>query len=105
MPALGEEFRLQMAILDYSSAVVEGMVKELRGGMDVERARGMNDRLQNLEGEADKLVVRMLQALYQGEREPREIFVFKDVFELLEKAIDRCRDAGNTVFYITLKNA
>ncbi len=73
--------------------------------MDVEKARGMNDRLQNLEGEADKLVLRMLQALYQGEHEPREIFVFKDVFELLEKAIDRCRDAGNTVFYIVLKNA
>ncbi len=105
VPALGDDFRRQMAILEESAAVVEGMVKELRVGMDVEKARGMNDRLQNLEGEADKLVLRMMQALYQGEREPREIFVFKDVFELLEKAIDRCRDAGNTVFYIVLKNA
>ena len=47
----------------------------------------------------------MLQALYFGEREAREVIIFKDVFELLEKAIDRCRDAGNTVFYIVLKNS
>ena len=81
------------------------MVKELRHGMDVEKARGMNDRLQQLEGEADKLVLRMLQALYLGHKEAREVIIFKDVFELLEKAIDRCRDAGNTVFYIVLKNS
>ena len=65
----------------------------------------MNDRLQQLEGEADKLVLHMLKALYLGQREAREVIIFKDVFELLEKAIDRCRDAGNTVFYIVLKNS
>lgn len=105
VPALSEDFLRQIAILEEAAGVVEVMVGQLRGGMDVEKASGMNDRLQNLEGEADKLVLRMLQALYQGQREPREVFVFKDVFELIEKAIDRCRDAGNTVFYIVLKNA
>ena len=105
VPALSDDFLRQIAILEEAAGVVETMVQQLRGGMDVEKARGLNDRLQNLEGEADKLVLRMLQALYQGQREPREVFVFKDVFELIEKAIDRCRDAGNTVFYIVLKNA
>ena len=105
VPALSEDFYRQIAILEEASGAVEAMVKQLRGGMDVEKARGMNDRLQNLESEADKLVLRMLQALYQGERDTREVFIFKDVFELIEKAIDRCRDAGNTVFYIVLKNA
>ncbi len=47
----------------------------------------------------------MLQALYLGERDAREVIIFKDVYELLEKAIDRCRDAGNTVFHIVLKNS
>ncbi len=105
VPALGEDFLRQITILEEAAGVVEAMVKGLRGGTDVEKARGMNDRLQNLEGEADKLVLRMLQALYQGQRDTREVFIFKDVFELIEKAIDRCRDAGNTVFYIVLKNA
>ena len=105
VPALGEDFHRQIAILEEAAGAVETMVQQLRGGMDVEKARSMNDRLQNLESEADKLILRMLQALYQGQRETREVFIFKDVFELIEKAIDRCRDAGNTVFYIVLKNA
>lgn len=105
LPALGEDFTRQITILEEATVVVEAMVKELRLGMDLEKARGMNDRLQQLEGEADKLVLRMLQALYLGQREAREVIIFKDVFELLEKAIDRCRDAGNTVFYIVLKNS
>ena len=29
----------------------------------------------------------------------------KDLFELLEKAIDRCRDAGNVIYAIVLKNS
>jgi uncharacterized protein Yka (UPF0111/DUF47 family) len=29
----------------------------------------------------------------------------KDLFELLEKAIDRCRDAGNVIYAIALKNS
>jgi hypothetical protein len=28
-----------------------------------------------------------------------------DLFEILEKAIDRCRDAGNVVYHIALKNS
>ena len=77
VPALSEDFHRQIAILEEAAGVVESMVKQLRGGMDVEKARGMNDRLQNLEGEADKLVLRMLQALYKGERDTREVFIFR----------------------------
>lgn len=105
VPSLGDDFTRQINLLEQAAGVVEGMVKELRVGIDVEKARAMNDQLQQLEGEADKLVLRMLHALYMGEREPREFIIFKDVYELLEKAIDRCRDAGNTVFHIVLKNA
>lgn len=105
LPGLGEEFQRQIVILEEATSVVESMVGVLRQGSDVEKTRTMNDKLQALEGEADKLVLRMLQGLYQGPREPREVIIFKDIFELLEKAIDRCRDAGNTVFYIVLKNS
>jgi len=31
--------------------------------------------------------------------------VRRDLFELLEKAIDRCRDAGNVIYHIALKNS
>jgi hypothetical protein len=28
-----------------------------------------------------------------------------NLFEILEKAIDRCRDAGNVIYHIVLKNS
>jgi hypothetical protein len=31
--------------------------------------------------------------------------VLKDIYELLERAIDHCRDAGKVVFQIALKYA
>jgi hypothetical protein len=29
----------------------------------------------------------------------------KDIYELMEKVIDRCHDTGNVVMYIVLKNS
>ena len=95
----------QVNILDQASSLVVKMVKLLRSGPSLEDVVEMNSRLQQLEGEADKLVTRMLQELYQGRREAKEVIILKDVFELLERAIDRCRDAGNTVFQIVLKSS
>ncbi len=40
----------------------------------------------------------------QRERASR-LILRKDLFELLEKAIDRCRDAGNVIYAIVLKNS
>ena len=95
----------QVNFLDQASSLVVKMVKLLRSGPSLEEVVEMNSRLQQLEGEADKLVTRMLQELYQGRREAKEVIILKDVFELLERAIDRCRDAGNTVFQIVLKSS
>jgi uncharacterized protein Yka (UPF0111/DUF47 family) len=36
--------------------------------------------------------------------EPLKAVFLKDLFELLERVIDRCRDAGNVINQIVLKN-
>lgn len=64
-----------------------------------------NDKLQYLEGEADKLMMELLRGLYNGESDPIRVIALKDLYELLEKVIDRCRDAGNIIFHIVLKNS
>ena len=33
------------------------------------------------------------------------VIALKDLYDLLEKVIDRCRDAGNVIFHIVLKNS
>ncbi len=39
----------------------------------------------------------LLADLYSGQHTALTIIMAKDLFELLEKAVDRCRDAGNVV--------
>jgi len=100
-----ESLHRQVNLLEQAAAVLAKMVKLLRSGASLDEVGDMNSRLQQLEGEADKLVTKMLRELYQGKRDAKEVIILKDVFELLERAIDRCRDAGNTVFQIVLKSS
>ena len=79
------------------------MVRELRKGANLENVRRQNERLQQVEGEGDKLMLESLQELYEGQYEPFQVLLAKDLFELIEKVIDRCRDVGNVVFQIVLK--
>jgi uncharacterized protein Yka (UPF0111/DUF47 family) len=67
--------------------------------------KSLNARLQQLEGDADKAVLELMKDVYGGKHPPQRALLLKDLFELLEKVIDRCRDAGNVVTHIVLKNS
>jgi uncharacterized protein Yka (UPF0111/DUF47 family) len=79
------------------------MVRQLRRGAKLESVQGANDRLQFAEGEADKVMLRLLRDLYQGPRDAKETLILQELFEMTEKSIDRCRDAGSAVFQVALK--
>jgi uncharacterized protein Yka (UPF0111/DUF47 family) len=64
-----------------------------------------NDRLQYIEGEADKLILDLYRDLYSGKHDGVKVVLLKDLYELLEKVIDRCRDVGNVIYHIVLKNS
>jgi uncharacterized protein len=98
-------FDRQAKILEQAANVVDEMVRQLWHHPNLEKIKVENDQLHALEGEADKLVFEMLRDLYSGKYEPMQVIVLRDLFELLEKVIDRCRDAGNVIFHIVLKNS
>ena len=58
-----------------------------------------------MEVEADKCMIEMLRELYSGKHEALRAMVIRDAYELMEKVVDRCHDAGNVVMYIVLKNS
>jgi len=101
----GVNFSRQIEPLALAADTVLEMVKSLRRGADLEQIKALNDKLQYLEGEADKAIVELLRDLFSGNYEPIKVIVLKDLYELLEKVIDRCRDAGNIITQIALKNS
>jgi uncharacterized protein Yka (UPF0111/DUF47 family) len=81
------------------------MVHEMRNGVAVQRVKEQNRRLQQIEREGDQLMLEMLRRLYETNRDPFDVMLAKDLLELIEKILDRCRDVGNIAFHIVLKHS
>jgi uncharacterized protein Yka (UPF0111/DUF47 family) len=97
-------FSRQASLLETATQTVVLMVKELRKP-NLGTVKELNDKLQYLEGAADNLMIDLLRGLYAGDHDAVRVIALKDLYELLEKVIDRCRDAGNVIFHIVLKNS
>jgi len=100
-----ELFRQQAELLEKATDTVLRMVRQLRHTPSVDNIKEENGRLHAYEGEADKLILQLLRDLYSGKYEAPQMIVLRDLYELLEKVIDRCRDAGNVIFQVVLKNS
>lgn len=101
----GVDFTGQAEMMAKATDVVLAMIKQLRHIDDLEKIRMLNEKLRYLEGEADKLMSHVLRDLYDGKYEALRAMVIRDLHELIEKVIDRCRDVGNVVTNIVLKNS
>jgi uncharacterized protein Yka (UPF0111/DUF47 family) len=101
----GIDFTKQIGMLERATDIVLELVKSLRKGMNLERVKDLNDKLQFLESEADDHMMSLYKDLFDGRHEPLQVIALKDLYELLEKIIDRCRDAGNVIAHIALKNS
>jgi len=100
-----EAFLGQAQLLEKATDTVFDMVRQLRHGPHLDKIQEANSLLHGYEGEADKLILDLLRDLYSGRYEALQVIVLRDLYELLEKVIDRCRDAGNVIFQIALKNS
>ena len=99
------DFSPQAEMMRSATDAILDMVRQLRDMKHLERVRELNDGLQRVEGEADKLMFELLRDLYSGRHDPLRVLVRRDLYELIEKVIDRCRDAGNVVMHVVLKNS
>jgi len=101
----GIDFASRASLLMSATEGVFEMVSELRNGLSIGRMRKLQDRLQAVEAEADRMLLEPYRDLYLGSDDAIRIMLAKDLFELLEKAVDRCRDVGNVIYSIVLKNS
>jgi uncharacterized protein Yka (UPF0111/DUF47 family) len=101
----GIDFTKQISLLERATDIVLELVKSLRKDMNLERVKELNDKLQFLESEADEHMMALYKDLFNGKHEPLQVIALKDLYELLEKVIDRCRDAGNVIANIALKHS
>lgn len=99
------DFTRQTELMRRATETLSEMVRLLRKMPTLDTVKAMNDRLQGIEGEADDEMLDLLRDVYGGKYEPLQAMMVRDLHDLLEKVIDRCRDAGNAISHIVLKNS
>jgi len=99
------DFSRHVNLLEQATDITLEMLKELRHGFDMQKTSEQNANLQRIEGEADELILELLKTeIYSRKHDILKVVILKDLYELLEKVVDRCRDAGNIITQIVLKN-
>ena len=100
----GIDFAPRAAMLEQAASVVVEMVHEIKK-MNIDRMTSLNEKLRAIENEADRLMLELYRDIYSGRLDHLQMFLLKEFFEILEKAIDRCREAGVAAYQIVLKNS
>lgn len=98
------DFSGQVILLEQAVTVVLQMVQALRAG-NLGSIKTLQNKLQDLESEADNVLTGYIRNLYEPGFPTLKAVILKDLFDLNEKAVDRCRDAGNVMSHILLKNS
>ncbi len=71
-------------------------------------AKGVAERaveINRLENEADRAHQAAVQTLFQEERDAIVIIKWKEIFDFLEQATDRCEDVANVLEGVVVKHA
>lgn len=61
--------------------------------------------INDLENQGDALHKEALGALFRETEDARDIIKWKDIYEMMEEALDQCEDAANLVESVVVKNA
>ncbi len=99
------DFAMQTELIERATKTLAEMVRQLRKHPSLETIKSMNDRIQAIESEADDVILELLAEVYGGKFDPIQAMMVRDLYDLLEKVIDRCRDAANAITHIVLKNS
>jgi uncharacterized protein len=90
-------------ILFQASQQVEQVVKGVRNLKETERIRECCRVVHQLENQADSILRQAIGDLFEKEEDLRLLIKWKEIYEILESATDRCEDVANIVEGIVME--
>jgi uncharacterized protein len=97
-------FLAQTEVLVRSTTVLSEAVHKLRKSRKLSELSPNLIEIHHQESVGDDNHHAAMSRLFSGETAPLEVLKWKELFDLVENAIDACEDAGNTLERIILKN-
>jgi hypothetical protein len=99
------DFSRQVPLMEQAVNIVLQMIQALRDGRNLGGIKALQNKLQALESEADDVLLKLIARFYEPGFPPLKAVILKDLYDLNEKVVDRCRDAGNVISRVLLKNS
>jgi predicted phosphate transport protein (TIGR00153 family) len=99
------ELRQMVAFLRQACEAVNDTVVALADRNRPERIREQCHRVRQVEKENDRLLRAAIAKLFREEGDARELIKWKEIYETIETAIDRCEDVADVVEGVVLENA
>ncbi len=97
-----DEYAVKLAL------IIQKLTNEIHEAASLlEHSKGMGPHLleiQRLENEADDVYFRAMAELFKNTPDPIRIIRWKELYEILENATDRCESVGNIIESIVLKH-
>jgi len=91
------------------AGVIQRMALQLNEVISIlQKPKGVTERLvelHRLENEGDDIYHRAVAALFHERGDPLEVLKWKDVYEKLEAAIDRCENVANIIEGVIIKHS
>ena len=91
------------------AGVIQRMALQLHEVVSIlQKPKGVTERLielHRLENEGDDIYQRAVGGLFHENRDPLEVIKWKDVYEKLENAIDRCENVANIIEGVIIKHS
>ena len=84
---------------------VEAAVRGLRELKNSQATLKLCIDINRLENEADAILRRSVARLFKDEKDPITVIKWKEVYENLEMASDRCEDVANIIEGVILEHA
>ncbi len=99
------DFTRQFVLMDESVRGALELVEAFRAGAGPAEIKRLDARVQRLESEADDVIIELVEQLYLPGCPTIQGIIVKDLLELNEKVVDRCRDVSNVIARVVLKNS
>ena len=97
------DFTRQIVLMEEATKSVLELVQAFRANAGSAEINRLDKRIQRLENEADEVILRLLDNLYALESKDVTPIVLKDLIELNEKVVDRCRDVSGLIVRLRMK--
>jgi predicted phosphate transport protein (TIGR00153 family) len=92
-------------VLHRSAQQVEGAIRGLRDLKNPHATLKLCIDISRLENEADAILRRSVARLFKEEKDPIVVIKWKEIYENLESASDRCEDVANIIEGVILEHS